>query len=110
VPVPIALKPPSAIGVSNALIEFGYQENGTISSFYCTSRQDPCYANAATVPLPPTAPFLFGSETPSGLSCSSGCTIAIPGISQRVMFYRVVYRTSGNAVISTSPITAIVVP
>jgi hypothetical protein len=105
----MAAVPPYS-GADNALIEFGYQENGLPSALNCTTRNDPCLANAATVQIPPySAPFYFQSEQPAGIPCSAGCTIAIPAISQRMLFYRVLYR-SGTKQVAASAITAVNVP
>src|SRR5262249_13894464 len=59
IPVPLKLTPPTRLGVSNAVVQFGYAENGNPENFYCTSRQEKCLANAATVPA---TPFLFPSD------------------------------------------------
>ena len=109
VPMPIVIKPISGLSVNNAVVIFGYQEYGAPSSLNCTSRNDACYANAATVPAT-TTPFLFASETPAGLSCGSGCTVAIPAISQRVLYYQVLYRDGSNNVLAQGPINVTVVP
>ena len=103
VPVPIAVKPPAGAGVNNAIVQFGYQEyNGN-----CTTRNEPCIANAATIG---SVPFLFASENPAGLACSAGCTIAVPAISQRVLYYKVEYRNASNNVLSVTPSQVLVAP
>jgi hypothetical protein len=104
VPMSVQLNPPGGMGVDNALIQFGYAENGAADQFYCTSRHEPCLAVAANVPADP---FKYPSDSPdgtlgglAGIPCSSGCTIAIPAISQRVVYYQVLYRDSGNRVVA----------
>ena len=109
VPIPITLSPPAGLDVNNAVIEFGYQEYGAPQIINCTTRNDACVATAATVP-PGNQPFYFASESPAGASCASGCTITIPAISQRVLYYQVQYRTAGSAVIATGAPTLIMVP
>jgi hypothetical protein len=106
VPVTIALKPPA--GVNNAIIKFGYQEYGS-SLLNCTTRNDACIATASTVPTG-NQPFYFASESPSGASCAIGCTITIPAISQRILYYQILYRDAGNAVLYSVPQIAAVVP
>jgi len=108
VPVLIAVQPPAGFAVNNAVVEFGYQEYGAPQLINCTTRNDACFANASTVPAG-DAPYYFASENPGGISCAYGCTIAIPAISQRVLFYRVQYRNASNAVISSGPVVAMVV-
>jgi len=105
VAVPIAVTPPAGAMVNNAIVEFGYQEYGQ----NCTTRADICVASAATVPAG-NAPFQFASESPAGAACSSGCTITIPAISQRVLYYRVKYRDASNDVLSLTPYQVKVIP
>jgi hypothetical protein len=109
VPIAIAVKPPAGLAVDNAIIEFGYQEYGAPQHLNCTTRNDVCTATAAAVPSG-NAPFLLASENPHGLSCASGCSITIPAISQRILFYHVKYRSANNTVMETSPITSLTIP
>jgi hypothetical protein len=109
VPMSVSLKPPAGLGVNNAIVEFGYQEYGTPQLFNCTTRNDACVAAASMVPSG-NQPFHFASENPAGASCASGCTIAIPAISQRVLYYQVKYRAANNTVLSSNPPIAVVVP
>jgi hypothetical protein len=102
------------VGIDNAVIQFGYSENGPPDKYYCTSRQEACLASTADVPA---VPFLFPSEgsdgTASGvpgLPCSNGCTIAIPAISQRVLYYQVLYRDTSNNVVAKGRTEFIVTP
>jgi len=55
-------------------------------------------------------PFYFASENPAGVSCASGCTITIPAISQRILYYRIQYRAANNTVLAAGPLIATVVP
>jgi len=69
-------------GANYAEIEFGYMENGAANAYYCTSRQDTCTTSGS--------PFAFPSiDTRSLTSCSSGCTINIPVISGRAVYYSI---------------------
>jgi hypothetical protein len=113
-PIPVKLTPPPGLGVDNAVVQFGYAENGSPGKFYCTSRQEKCLATAPTVPA---TPFAFpsdgadGSETGvAGQPCSNGCTIALPAIAQRMLYYQVKYRNSANATVATGQIEVIAVP
>jgi hypothetical protein len=110
----VKLTPPSGLAVDNAAIEFGYAENGEPGQFYCTSRQEKCLATSATVPV---VPFQFPSDAADGMEsgvagipCANGCSIAIPAISQRVLYYRVRYRDASNRTVATSQIETIAVP
>lgn len=73
---------PVSIGSGpDARIRFGYDD-----TFKCTSRNDQCL----TTPTPtPSDPFMFLSEGASYTSCSSGCTINIPALPGRVLYYAV---------------------
>jgi len=92
--IPIGVAPPSDLGVDNAVVEFGYNSN-----FFCTTRQDACMMGNQS-----GTSYAFASETPAGMPCSGGCTISIPAISQRVLYYSVIYRDANNNVLlQTSP-------
>jgi hypothetical protein len=114
VPLVLSLDPPPGIAVDNAIVEFGYVENGAADRFYCTSRREACLAVAATVP---TDPFKFPSDgsdgtaaTVTGVPCASGCSVAIPAIPQRLAYYQVQYRDSGNRVIAQTPLQVAAAP
>lgn len=101
--MPLNLKPPTGLGVTNAIVEFGYQEfNG-----YCTTRKETCVADAPAVGA---APFHFEGENPAGAPCSSTCTIAIPAASQRILYYQVKYRDASNHVAAQTPLQVVATP
>ena len=71
-------------------------------------------ANASTVP---TVPFLYASEGTggaetgvAGLTCANGCTIAVPAISQRALYYQVIYRDAANRTLATGQLEVTAVP
>jgi hypothetical protein len=105
IPVPVTATPPSGLAVDNAVVVFGYQEYGG----NCTTRNDPCFATGSTIPTG-NSPFSLASENPPGKPCASGCTITIPALSQRILYYKVEYRAANNTVIAVGPLTAVVVP
>ena len=101
VAIPVSLTPPS--GVNNAIVEFGYPDfHGN-----CTTRNEACVANASTIN---SVPFQFAGENPAGAPCAATCTIVIPAMSQRMLYYRVKYRDAANAVLSTTPYQVLVTP
>ena len=113
-PLTIQLTPPSGADIDNAVIQFGYAENGTPEQFFCTSRRETCFANASTVGA---VPFQFPSDgtdgtavTVSGVSCASGCEIVIPAVPQRAVYYQVQYRDSANQVIRQTAIQVAFAP
>jgi hypothetical protein len=111
VPEPVTVTPPAGMAVNNAIVEFGYQEYGAPQALDCTTRREACVAtsSAATVPAG-NQPFYFASENPAGVPCGSGCTITIPAISERILYYQVKYRDANNVVLSTDTPKAVVVP
>ena len=102
IPVPVKLTSVPA-GTNNVVVEFGYNPN-----FWCSTRQESCIANAATIPA--NVYRYSTSDTYSGLACSSGCTPVIPALAQRIMWYRVKYRNSSNQVINTGDVQTIATP
>ncbi len=88
------------------MIEFGYAENGDPQmGLYCTARQEACHTKTGT-----GDPFQYASEAQFPTSCSGGCTIATPGISQRKLFYRVTRTDSKGNVQTTGPLQWVDVP
>ena len=77
-------------GAAYAEIKFGYMENGSAGSYYCTSRQDACTTSGS--------PFIFPSiDSRTPLACSSGCTINIPAIAGRAVYYSIGSSANGTA-------------
>lgn len=82
-------------GTSTALVQFGYD-----GGFVCSrNRTNTCYAESAA--LNEATPFMWDHETLTGVSCGSGCTITIPAIANRMLYWRMVYRNSGGSIIAT---------
>jgi hypothetical protein len=84
-----------------ARIRFGYAENGPVSSFFCTSRQESCLTDAQLTP--------FAYEQTDALNataCGGGCTIEIPAIPGRVVYYRVERLDTQGNLVFTGPTKA----
>jgi hypothetical protein len=92
-------------GTNNVIVEFGYNP-----SFFCSTRQEVCVANAAAIQTGNSVYSYATSDAPAGLACASGCTVTIPALSQRVMWYRVKYRNAGSAVIKTGDTQVVATP
>ena len=112
VPLSVQLTPPAGLRVDNAIVQFGYAENGDAGDLYCTTRQEPCVAKSDMVGA---EPFVFpveagGENGIAGMRCTSGCTIAIPGLPQHVVYYRVKYRDASNRVLAQTPLQVAAVP
>ena len=92
IPFTVTVPTPQVAGVTNAVVQFGYDKN-----YFCTSRGEACVQGAVTDPA--NVPFHYKSENPNGIPCASGCTIAVQALSQRVLYYQVLLRDGGNNVV-----------
>ena len=84
-------------------IAFGYAENGDPANLYCTTRQETCWTSAAATD---PNPFVFAGEAQHKVACGSGCTVTIPAIPGRILFYQVEH--TGGAGTILGPLEAIV--
>ena len=101
--VPVAVQVSTVpTGATNVIAEFGYDTN-----FYCTARREACVA-AATGQVNESTPFSWAGESAAGLACTAGCTLTIPALSQRVVYYRLKYRDAGGAVLAAGPTQVVV--
>jgi len=105
--VPVPVNVDADPNAPNARVRFGYAENGPPESLFCTTRQDSCSTEPPT--LAPTDPYSFMSETRTAQTCSNGCTIRIPGISERVVYYVIEWLSSTGTVVRSSSLHADVV-
>jgi hypothetical protein len=108
-PLVLNLSPPYNLGIDNAVVQFGYLESGAPDQFFCTTRREACMAVSGTAT--DSNLFSFGTDgsdgtaaAVTGVSCSSGCSVAIPALLQRVVYYRVLYRDSSNNVVAQTRI------
>jgi hypothetical protein len=109
IPIPVRTSPAPSLMVNDVIVEFGYAENGDPGSFFCTSRQESCVAVGRAIDS--SAPFFYEqAERYSGAPCSAGCSVEIPALSQRVLYYRWKYRDAFGNVIGTSGVRAIATP
>ena len=102
---------PGRSDIQGAYVQFGYVENGSPTSYFCTSRAEACVATASVVNQ--AAPFSFKqteAQTWAPASCTSGCTISIPALSQRALYYQYVYTSGDGSVAYTSPANVVLVP
>lgn len=95
VPFQVSVPPNAA---NNVIVQFGYAENGAPTNYYCMPRQEACEVAASTIQ---TTPFYFASETFSGASCTSGCTITVPAISGRTLYWQILGRNSNGTTANT---------
>lgn len=93
----------------NARLRFGYAENGSANAFYCAyNRKEACYTNPSPTS---TSPYYFASDSgQTFVSCSNGCTMLLPAIPGRVVYY-VVDRVDGSGnLIDTGQLQIAAVP
>lgn len=88
VPVSIVLPP----GFGYARVRFGYAENGTAGDFYCTSRLESCVTDSVVKPFAYTQ-----TDTLTATDCRTGCTIRIPALPGRVLYYRLEKSKDGSS-------------
>ncbi|MGO9097844.1 MAG: hypothetical protein ACLQGV_21785 [Bryobacteraceae bacterium] len=104
--VPIAVAVPGRAGAKKTVVEFGYDPT---FSFRCTQRREECIADTATYDH--SNPYKFGeTDEYSGVDCTVDCSIQIPAIAGRILYYRWKYRAEDGSLIETGPIVASTVP
>jgi len=99
VPAPLVLTPPADSRIVSAVVDFGYAENGSPDQFRCTTRQEGCVANTATVNA--GNPFQWASASYSGLPCKNGCTISLPLLPMHAAYYRARYLDAAGVTVAT---------
>ncbi|MEO8099699.1 MAG: hypothetical protein ABI811_18515 [Acidobacteriota bacterium] len=67
---------------------FGYAENGKVSKYFCTSRQVECTTSGA--------PFVWADEPQKVQECVTDCTLHIPALPGRMLYYLVERSTDGK--------------
>lgn len=108
--VPIVVNSGAApASTATAYVQFGYNP-----SYYCSDRQEACLANSGSI-QPGNAVYSFAtSDAPiTGVSCALSCSVAVPALSQRLMWYQWKFfdsmgMSTGNGpviVVSTNPAT-----
>ena len=98
-------------GAYDVLVEFGYDQTLRCSP----NRNDTCLAHKAHIdendPYSYAVEGAGGRESGlTGVLCSEGCTVAIPAIAERVVYYRIKYRDAAGNVLSTGPLQVRVAP
>jgi hypothetical protein len=88
-------------GRAAVAVEFGYNP-----AFACTSRRESCIATVAA-----SDPFAYSvTENWAPVPCKDGCTLQIPVIAQRVLFYRLRYFDADGKPAGESGAAAVAVP
>jgi hypothetical protein len=87
---------------------FGYAENGPSTNFYCTGRQEACVTSTSPTQANPFS--YLTSDAPGWTSCAAGCTISVPAIPGRTIYYQIQQRNSGTSQQVSSATTAVAAP
>jgi hypothetical protein len=104
--VPVMVSLGGLAGATKTIVEFGYAADG---NYRCTQRAETCVAAASA--YVPATPYYFATvDTYTGVDCSSGCTIVVPAISGRVVYWRVKYRDAGGNAMAVTPPQIVVAP
>lgn len=97
---------PGPDGTTSVKVQFGYD-----TQFRCMTRPEPCEARADFDETGTATPYYFASEGgPEGWSCDSGAcpgTVNLPGVSQRVIYYRPVYQVNGAQVVGSARVAVV---
>ena len=104
IPTPVSYSRNASL--PNLRVKFGYAEYGNVSDFFCSPRREACVTDQHI------APYAYAStETLTPISCRSvECTLTVPGLSGRVMYYREERLDSAGNVQFSGPITALAIP
>jgi hypothetical protein len=107
IPVPVTFQASS--DQTYVRVRFGYAENGP-SLLCCTPYQAEC-----TTEIPrksPQDPYSFINEKVTRQTCAAGstCTLTIPALSNRMLYYEVDHLDSRGAILSSDPMQVVAVP
>jgi hypothetical protein len=107
--VPVTVAYQGVPFAANIRARFGYAENGG-DLLQCTA-----YGQDCSTEIPSgagTDPFSFTNEAVTRQACVNGanCTITIPSLANRVLYYVVDRLDSSGTVLETSPLQAVAVP
>ncbi len=107
--VPIPIPVVGVAGASYVRARFGYHENGA-NLLHCMPYSQDCSTEIPSAS--PTDPYSFTNEAVTRQSCLAGtaCTVAIPALSNRVLYYVVDYLDGSGNILSSKPKQAVAVP
>lgn len=98
--VPVAVSSPPVPGAERTVVAFGYDPS---MQFRCTQRREACVAVSAAYDR--ADPYKFANtDSYTGVDCRAGCTVTLPAISDRVVYYRWIYGTAFGTVKSMGPV------
>ena len=94
---------------SNVRARYGYAENGG-DLLHCTAYGQDCSTEIPSAS--PNDPFSFTNETVTRQACANGasCTLTIPSLPNRILYYLVDRLDNNGMILQTSPMQAVAVP
>jgi hypothetical protein len=93
---PLTLVPPQGAGVISAVVQFGYAEQGALSQYKCSSRNEACVAVTSVVN--DANPFFYAqTESYAATPCATACTITLPVLPMHTAYFRVSYLNAAGA-------------
>jgi hypothetical protein len=107
--VPVTLTYSGVPFAANIRARFGYRENGG-NLLRCRA-----YAQDCSTEIPSAAssdPYSFSNETVTRLGCANGatCTVTIPSLPNRVLYYVIDRLDSSGTIVTSSSLEAVAVP
>jgi hypothetical protein len=107
--VPVSI-PVSGNAQPNARVKFGYVENGSPTSYFCTTRLEACVTDSVWDGTTSTTPFKWSSETQTLQACSPACLIKVPAMIGKVVYAVIEELDSTGTVQNTVAVNSFTVP
>jgi hypothetical protein len=104
---PVPVNVPALPGAKEVLLDFGYAEYGAAGDFFCTPRAETC--SITTPALDEATPFRFEHEVEGAIPCESGCSVELPGLPGKIIYYRIRF-LDGATLIHKTRASALAVP
>ena len=79
----------ASTGMTHARVRFGYGDTAG-TRFYCTTRAEECLTDGSL------SPFAFAADSLTEVACSPSCTINVPGVPGKILYYRVERKITGS--------------
>lgn len=107
--VPVSIAAQGAPIAADIRARFGYLENGA-DLLHCTAYAQDCSTEISTAS--PADPYSFTNESVTRQSCTNGvaCTLTIPALPNRILYYVIDRLDAGGNVITSSALEAVAVP
>jgi hypothetical protein len=107
--VPLTITSQGVPFAANIRARFGYFENGG-DLLRCTAYAQDCSTEIPTGAS--TDPYSFTNETVTRQSCANGasCSVTIPSLPNRILYYVVDRLDSSGGIVASSPLQAVAVP